>query len=331
MPIVVIDLGADASSERVAWVLDACNAAIGAGRCVTGVAPGEPPPRAVAIVRVRDDSGRVVRIEVGERERSHAEWSLRELEFEAEDPPAERWRSVGLALATLLGELDPDDEIPTPAADAAPAQPPAPEPPEELPAPAPEPPDSDAERTGAELRPIEAAPSFAPKVERPRAFIGLGVLTGQGTVEQAPRWGGGLAGGWLAAGGLSLTAAGDYSTLTTEQGRLELTWLRLSAGIGYRFWLSERWSLGGGLHLGARRLGVDLESTQGLRQSAAWSPLASARVDAWWQALPFGGLALGAELSSIGRRTRVLGPEKVPITSVPLSDVTGFLSVWWAL
>lgn len=323
MPTVIVDLGADATPERIAWVLDACNDAIGAGRCVTEAAAGEAPPRAVAIVRVRAGAERVVRIEVGERGNEHAEWSLRELHFETGDPPAERWRSVGLALATLVGELDPDDDVSPPEQlDSAPA-PPEPEP---------EPPPADARRASPESPPpIDTAPHFELPIERPRAFIGLGILGGQGSVEQPVRWGGGLSAGWISAAGLSLGVTGDYSTLTTEQGRLKLDWLRLTASVGYRYWLSERWSLGGALHAGVRRLGADLDSDAGLRQSAAWSPLASARVDAWWQAMAFGGLALAADLSSIGRRTRILDRESEPITDVPLGDFTVSLGVWWSL
>lgn len=336
MPTVVVDLGADASPERIQWVLDACNAAIGAGRCVSEAPSGEAPPRAVAIVRVKDAEGRSVLIEVGTRDSAHADWSLRELRFEIRDPPRERWRSVGLALATLVGELDPSDDVEPPAPPPAPA-PQSTEPSSRTAPPAPRPGEAPPD-PGLEAELPQATPTRSPRrlelelpVERPRAFVGLAILAAQGSIEEPLRWGGGASGGWISAPGLFVMASADYSTVRTAGSRLRLDWLRLEAGAGYRVWASERWSLSGAVLAGARRLGADFDSDVGLRQVAAWSPLGSVRLDVWWQLVRFGGLGLSGELSSIGRSTRVLDRNGRALAEIPLGDATTFLHLWWSL
>jgi hypothetical protein len=103
-PAVVVDLGNQVSATEAAWVLAACNAAIVQGSCELD-APADTPPRAVAIVRLQG-RGRRVRIEVGLRDSDRGAWSVREIEFSAKDPARERWRTVGLVLATLVGEAE---------------------------------------------------------------------------------------------------------------------------------------------------------------------------------------------------------------------------------
>ena len=322
MPAVIVDFGADAPPDRVAWVLDACNAAITAGQCVAQPSGSGEAPRAVAIVRVRDTEGRIVRIEVGLREHDQASWSLRELEFSSEDPPSERWRSVGLALATLVGEIEESEAARE--AEAA-ADPPKP-------SPLPPPPTPGAPRSTHEA--VDLPPSdrtIEPSWARPEAFASLGVLVGQGTQGDPLRWGGGGRVGWVTASGLQISVAGDYSVLALDQGSIGLGWLRFFSGIGYRFWLHEDWSAGLSLHAGVRHLGAEVDSSGDEHTVQAWSPMGLGSVDTWWQVTRFGGLSLSLDLSSIGKETRLKRRSGEPPAVIPLGEATGQLGVWWAL
>ncbi len=319
MPLIVVDMGAAASANQTAWVIEACSEALSEGRCVPE-GSAESSPQAVAIVRVRDAEGRSVRIEIGRRREERAAWSVRELEFERADPPAERWRSVGLALATLVGEI----EDSTAAAAETPSEAAVPS--------------AAAVALGAASGRVEDDASFASDesdepLPRPALFIGAGAFAGQGRALGDPvRWGGAARGTWLSRSGIQASLTADYSTLALEPG-LELDWLRLSAGAGYRYFASDRWSFGAALQLGVRGLGVDAEDASGRRTERDWSLLGAGSADIWWQVASFGGLWLGLELSSIGRRTRLIARDGRVESELPLGDATGVLGLWltpWA-
>jgi hypothetical protein len=150
---VIVDLGPDAGAREVQIVLRACNAAVSGGECRSGNAE-DTPARAFAVVRPSDESVLVVRIEVRLHWADEGSWLVREIEFSRRDPLRERWRSVGLAIATLVGEGEARARR---VAEAPPAEAP---PAEALPAEAP---------PAAEPRPSEPAPSDVPGVPGPRA------------------------------------------------------------------------------------------------------------------------------------------------------------------
>lgn len=355
-PAVVIDLGAQVAPAEAAWVLEACNAAVVAGTCELDTSASEPA-RALAIVRWLGNERRSVRIEVGLRDAERADWSVRELDFSARDPARERWRSVGLVLATLVGEVEAaraesQEQAPSggatgiPSPSESPAQtsasPPAPA---ATPQPAAAPRQSGSAKPTATAEPqrqdeSEAssraergsppAPS-APElpVIRPTTFVAAGVLAGSGADLDPLRWGGGLRGGWISASGWVLSAAGDYSHSELQQNTLEVDWFRIAAGAGYRLWWSQRWSLELGLELGARGLRV-VPKAAGSIQSTSWSPQASVHTELWWQALSSAGVWTGLTASSIGRETHLLGPNGEPETEVPVAEIHGMLGIWWA-
>jgi hypothetical protein len=361
-PAVVVDLGSQLSPSETAWVLDACNAAIVKGTCELDAAPGGEPPRAIAIVRLIGERGRSVRLEVGLREEERASWSVREIEFSHLDPPRERWRSVGLVLATLVGEVE-AREAERNTADA-PAVEPAPErKPESRASPsAVESPrgesaaasdtaatdtaatDTAATDTAVAPRQSGAVPNDAgvtspraraealPHVPlpRPSIFIGVGVLAGPGPDVSPMSWGGGVRGAWISSTGWMLSLSGDVSVIRFEESEVAVRWVRAAAGTGYRVWLSERWSLGLGLEFGVRGLQVAPESAGSIRNST-WSPRAAADVEAWWQAVAVGGVWAGVTVSSIGRETRLLGRDREPDVVLPATELHAMLGLWWAL
>jgi hypothetical protein len=341
-PAVVIDLGMPVEPAEAAFVLEACNAAIVAGSCQVDAA-GSEPPEALAIVRWSGPEQRRVRIEVGLREADHSAWSVREIAFAPGDPVRERWRSVGLVVATLVGELDPAPEpqqgtrpeAQVESKRSAPAAAGSEQVARAKPAPAPA---AIGESTPSPARPSvppsmqAATPSDAatptPEVHaltrlpllRPAIFVAAGVLAGEGADFDPLRW--------IAPSGWALSIAADYSRFDLGSA-LDAAWLRIAAGAGYHVWLAERWSAELNLELGARALSVE-PNAAGSIQSTSWSPQGALRAEAWFQALSGAGVWAGVTASTIGRQTRMLGTDSQPEVVVPLVELHGMLGLWWA-
>jgi hypothetical protein len=324
MQLVVVDMGADAAPDQTAWVLEACSRAITNGRCVADAPGDQESPAAVAIVRVKDVDGRLVRIEVGRRRDERAAWSVREIEFAAADPPSECWRSVGLALATLVGEIEELDRIEE---TDEPAQ-------AEVEAEMPKP--NGASASAVSITPVDARVATedpAPDVpfERPRAFLGAGALAALGSESTPVRWGAGGRFDWIFGSGLGLSFRGDYSRVAVSPV-LDLDWLRIASGVGYRYFASDSWSFGLAFRAGVRGLGVRAEDDEGgSRSLRTWSPLVAGSADAWWQVASFGGLWLELELGSIGRATRYFGREGGVEAEIPFGEAAGFFGLWLSL
>jgi hypothetical protein len=218
----------------------ACSEALAEGRCEMAAAlPESARPEAVALVLWQGDGYLQVTIRVG---RGGGQWVARALTFSERDSISERWTTVGLTVATLVGESHALEEPPT--RDPAPVTP--------VPSSAP--------------TPSVPSPSKAPP---------------QGAGERAPRWlasGGGLAGpgwdagGWQRGGWLAVTyrlagvplqahATGSYafSDGPRVQGQLTSTvWMTAAVGAGV-FGTFRPLSVTGSaeLQLGYRRIDVD--------------------------------------------------------------------------
>src|SRR5688572_29259831 len=160
LPPVVVDLGPEVGAREVQIVIEACNRAIAQGVCLPEASTEDELPRAVAVARAVDEGVRVVRIEVRLASDEGGVPIVRELVFGRRDPLRERWRTVGLAIATLVGEgerardeareAEPPPPEPPPPVEAAPEAPAEPAPP------APAPPPSEPERA-PEAAPAEEA------------------------------------------------------------------------------------------------------------------------------------------------------------------------------
>lgn len=120
--IAVAISGPAPSGDERAELLRACSEAI-AGRCsFSGDVGSAGAPDALAVITLDAGASRA-RVELG---RSGSTWKKRELAFAQADSPKERWRALGLTLATLFG-------------DPAPAEPEPKAPPPRAPAPSPQP------------------------------------------------------------------------------------------------------------------------------------------------------------------------------------------------
>jgi len=105
MPIVLVELpAADAADVNAPALVAACSSGLRRGSCVVEEPPNGERATAVAIVVWLDPEHLRARIDVGRRAEERAGWQVRELSFHEQDAPLERWRSVGLAIAGVVGE-----------------------------------------------------------------------------------------------------------------------------------------------------------------------------------------------------------------------------------
>ena len=100
MPVVLVEISPAGAPAALARALaDACSSAVREGEC--DLSPTSPPD-AVAMVRWDDAEELRVTVQVDQRGDTPA-WQTRERDFHASDARVERWRSVGLTVATLAG------------------------------------------------------------------------------------------------------------------------------------------------------------------------------------------------------------------------------------
>jgi hypothetical protein len=106
LPVVVVDFDSNASLEQQAAVLGACNRGLGSAECVAGELADDRPTRAIAAVHWLGPER--VRVEVGSS--SSEGWLQHELEFEPSEPEGEQYQTIGLTIATLVGDDERRDE-----------------------------------------------------------------------------------------------------------------------------------------------------------------------------------------------------------------------------
>jgi len=205
--------------------------------------PESARPEAVALVLWQGEDFLQVTVRVG---RGGAQWVARSLAFSERDSISERWTTVGLTIATLVGETRRLGASP-PAATVPPVASP--------------PPPTTAEPPKVATPPADRAPR---QRERPFATwaTGVGFLAGSG-------WDGGgwQQGGWIALsvrlGALPIQAHvfGSYAQSDgppVAQRDLSTTWLTAGAGAGVYGRFRPLSLLGSAeLELGYRRVQVD--------------------------------------------------------------------------
>ena len=102
-PVVSLDvLPADVPAEYAPAMVAACSDALADGRCAMAqTLPESTQPEAVALVLWQGDGFLQVTVRVG---RGGGQWVARALSFSERDSLSERWTTVGLTVATLVGE-----------------------------------------------------------------------------------------------------------------------------------------------------------------------------------------------------------------------------------
>lgn len=232
-------------ARDLAVLLDACSSALPRGKCYADTTAASEPPAALASVRWVDEWSAQIDAHV---EGTHSSALTRELTFSREDARRERFRSVGLAIATILDELRVGQDPEVTASAAAPA-----------PGTALEPPDS-----ARPASPIAAAPPPAGTANAPRATDRSPPAAPRdatlparfGSVEAGGVAGTGLAGAGARVGGyarishdvgalpLYIDLRGSYAVTTSGNVVPSVSWLE--AGVG------------AGAHLGVQALRLEL-------------------------------------------------------------------------
>lgn len=291
-PVVSLDvLPADVPAEYAPAMVAACSDAVVEGSCAMASSlPESTRPEAVALVLWQGGEYLQVTVRVG---RGDGKWVQRALTFSERDSISERFTTVGLTVATLVGETQPQ-----------------PEPVAEPLAPAVVSPEPAALPTAAH----PAAPP-APQLNRRLIRAQLGVLTG-------PSWDRGdwQRGGWLSVGfriphsPLVLYAFGSYAVSSgPEVVGVELKSNLITAGLGAGLggiWRAPSIYGAAALEVAARRIDVERD---GLSANDAEVPIRlrlSISFPAESQVALFGGAALRIPPGSDDRTdgSRLRGP-----------------------
>lgn len=246
--VVSLDvLPADSAAEYAPAMVAACTEALPKGRCaLTGELPESAHPQAVALVIWQGETFLEVTVRVGQGD---GKWVSRHLTFAESDSLSERFTTVGLTAATLVGDSLPQPAPVTPTA--------TPEGRRDLPKPLPQ----------AEPR------------SRERSFRGqLGAITGPGW--SGAEW---QRGGWLSLSfkwprtPLLVHAFGSYGVSAgprVEDQDLRSSWVTGALGAGVEGKLPALPITGSAaLELGVRRV----EAVLGGRSASDWETPVRAR------------------------------------------------------
>ncbi len=105
---IAVELPAgDVASPAAQALLDTCSAGTQTGaRCVLSQDAAADDRRIAVAIVTWDGAARAgAHIEVGRPDGLREKWRARDLAFASADPEVERWRTVGFAIATLVGDL----------------------------------------------------------------------------------------------------------------------------------------------------------------------------------------------------------------------------------
>jgi hypothetical protein len=125
LPLIVVEIPAqDRAAPEVPALLEACASGLGGGRCELTQPSNADPTSGIAIVSWRDPDHLSALVEVARVQDPGEGWRSEELRFKAQDRPVERFRTLGLAIATLFRQAARPPDKTQPSA----AERPAPEP-----------------------------------------------------------------------------------------------------------------------------------------------------------------------------------------------------------
>ncbi len=286
--LIAIEVSGPALPPDQKEALESACAASTGGRCEVGNTESHEPPDAVAIVSLSADNRQAL-VEIGRRQRERSVWASREMVFEAEDVVVERFRAIGLTIATLLGDVEEREQREAREKhDEPPKNPPA--------APAAPP-------------PLAKASTDAPVRERMPwlPMLALGTLAGPG-----------LEAGWWRFGGFGRASLRfgtlpvwpslwlSYARRPVDSDAISATWLTMSGGItgalsSFALDLSLRLRVEGGLER------LSIEQTQPPTDNGQrWLPTARLGVEACYPESGRLALLVGADAWFHEGGTRVI-------------------------
>lgn len=211
MPSVAIEIATPIAvpAELSRALVESCTNAVHEGDCVLDGDSSEPSPTAVVIVRWDTDE-RHARIELGTKNHGEAHWRNRDLRFSDADVRIERWRTVGLTIATLAGEAARAEANHAEVRAAPPAS-------------------TTGPTSGAEK---PARPEPLPEPAPSALWADLGGLAGTGLDVGGPRLGVWADVGSRIAQSPVMGVVGASYSAVDGTGSLSVQWLVFSAGLG---------------------------------------------------------------------------------------------------
>ena len=262
MPVVVVELPSPAPPGVAHALIDACSQSVREGRCVLATEPDPEPPGARAAVTWDEASELIAHVEVEVTSGETRGSRRRTIVFKQSDARVERWRTVGLTIATLVGDvLHPGESGATPESSGAlpPPEPSAEQPSrgtgEQEPSPASAHPEQNPE-TGTMLIPSKKNEGQdvhrAPPPERRlhTTWVSVAAITGPGLERGYNRFGAGIDFGYRPTK-LPVFAriAVAYTLRPEDKQGVSVEWETLSIGAGavfpiWRFDIEPRLSLG---------------------------------------------------------------------------------------
>jgi hypothetical protein len=208
LPTVVVEVApADADPRLLHTLVEACTNAVASGHCeLADSATDEESAYAVAVVSWQNAER--VRVEVGVRQDSRAEWRSKRLSFRSEDDEAERWRAAGLTIGTLVGEIEQTvaEQSEQPALTPGEARPPQPD-------------------SAPEVRP---APAMRPSSRN--IWLDLGFSSGPGLDSDAWRLGGFARAAYRPHSSLFAAISASHAIRPEDARALRISWT--TAGLG---------------------------------------------------------------------------------------------------
>ena len=250
------------------------------GQCALAASKNDASP-AVAVVAWNEDGHLSVRVEVGVRRGERSEWLTRQMTFHASDLESERWRAVGLVIATLVGEVASAPEPKT-------APPSTPIPP-----------------VISVVPPVpDSLPSFSP---RPLHWaLDLGFNLARGASDGLAAKGGSLRASRRIGGGLwFLTSSLRYEIEPSAAPQLDLTWGWATFGLGATAIVSGvRLLIDARLEPSIGWLHASLTGDAHASQTRVLFGLREGLAATWWMTDSI-GLAIGAELTQTTSRAVV--------------------------
>ena len=336
LPLVVVEVPAqDRTAPETSALIEACTAGLGSGRCELTQARNAESVSAVAIVSWRDDERLSALVEVARVRQPSESWRSEELKFKPEDRQVERFRTLGLAIATLFREASlqlAKRVAGTPDAAAAtgtkPAPPPrgttSPRPRAAKPAPASGEPSTDAEPSNSQ------EPSGARGAHRSaEAWISGGAFASYDPELLAWRYGGQLK-LVISASGFPgfLSAFGSYA-VGPDQAGVSLSWSTLGLGPGLRLRLAPNFELRGiarGLLVDVSGRASDVGRTS---RENVWVPGAGFELELALRAADRVSATLGAELQQLAGNVPIREHDQLAATVGKTAlGVTLTVDVW---
>ena len=279
-PVVSLDvLPADVPAEYAPAMVSACSDALAEGRCAMAQSlPESTQPEAVALVLWQGEGFLQVTVRVG---RGGGQWVARALSFSERDSISERWTTVGLTVATLVGETREREARAVTGQDETSAQP----------ASVPGKTTAGDQLAKANVPPAATPPATRPAAPSPRWQGRVGALAG-------PGWDNGdwRAGGWLSLGfklpstPVVLHGFGSYAwsrgpaIQTTE---LSTRWMTLGVGAGVTgTWRALNLAGSAAVEVAYRRIAVDVRDQTATDRELPVNlrALASVPADGTWAA-----------------------------------------------